>query len=826
MKTFQLSIAIAAFVFAFGSISAQQLDIEGKIRIGEDATLPDEGMIRYAAGKFEGYNGAFWIPLDNLTVLVDADGDTRVLVEQFPDDDRLRISVDGQEALVLGKNAYQSIMLELQNPNGNLFIGQEAGLENQPDTGALEGINNTFLGYQAGKANTTGDDNTFIGNRAGGSNTTGEDNTFIGKTSGVNNSTGSRNTFLGHKAGFENTTGQSNIYIGDHAGFNNNIGHSNIVVGRNALYSDTTSRSIAIGDSALLLQPSGSNIAIGHRAARENIGTENTFLGHYAGERMNSAFNNKNVGIGFSALSDGLFSVANTVAIGYYAGGLIGAASGSEGVAIGALCGLGDQSVSIGYHANRDGANRSVVIGHKAGINASSDGQMMIGYAAGTNIGSSPGLINDARNTVIGYLAGTNLLSVRDNTFVGYLAGKGDGTLINNAEKNVVFGSFAAENITSAEENICIGYAAGQNIGDGINNTLIGTNSGMNLSSSTPSNFSNNTFVGHSSGLNVTSGTSNTYIGTGAGWGFLAGATGSVGDQNTLIGYNSGLLIDEGSNNVALGNLAGRSITDGNNNVYIGTQAGEDNTGTGNIFIGYQAGDGRTNVNNKLIIDNSDTDESLIHGDFFTDQLFINRDVDINISEVFGVRRNVTGPGQYGGMYMETNGNADSRPYYGFAIDGQSKGWIEYDGGENELILQNSSSSFTFESNGDISIPGDNASKATAGSWIANSDARLKKDISYLDSEEMLAKVLQMKGANYLWNDDKTGHQRPSTMQVGFIAQDLQKIWPEKVSEDAQGYLQTAYGDYDPVFVEAIKALYQKIEALEAEIEVLKSDRE
>jgi hypothetical protein len=113
------------------------------------------------------------------------------------------------------------------------------------------------------------------------------------------------------------------------------------------------------------------------------------------------------------------------------------------------------------------------------------------------------------------------------------------------------------------------------------------------------------------------------------------------------------------------------------------------------------------------------------------------------------------------------------------------------------------------------------ASKAVAGSWLANSDERLKKNVVSMDSEAILQKILSMRGVTYEWNDDKTGYNRPQGIQYGFIAQDLQKIWPTKVSEDADGYLQTAYSDYDAMFVEAFKAQQAKINALQQQNETL-----
>ncbi|MFN3640130.1 MAG: tail fiber domain-containing protein, partial [Flavobacterium sp.] len=110
-----------------------------------------------------------------------------------------------------------------------------------------------------------------------------------------------------------------------------------------------------------------------------------------------------------------------------------------------------------------------------------------------------------------------------------------------------------------------------------------------------------------------------------------------------------------------------------------------------------------------------------------------------------------------------------------------------------------------------------NASKSIAGNWIGNSDLRLKKEIQTLDPKDALEKVLNLRGITYLWNDDKTGTQRPKELQMGFIAQEIAEVFPEKVTEDNLGYLQTAYGDYDPIVFQAIKALNDKIENLEKE---------
>ncbi|MFT4536951.1 MAG: N-acetylneuraminic acid mutarotase [Saprospiraceae bacterium] len=116
------------------------------------------------------------------------------------------------------------------------------------------------------------------------------------------------------------------------------------------------------------------------------------------------------------------------------------------------------------------------------------------------------------------------------------------------------------------------------------------------------------------------------------------------------------------------------------------------------------------------------------------------------------------------------------------------------------------------------------ASKTTAGSWVGNSDKRLKKDIKALNSQDMLQQILALQGVTYQWNDDKTGSKRPEGIQYGFIAQNIQEVFPSLVAEDNLGYLQTAYGTYDAMTVEAIRALYQKIENLDSENNQLKTE--
>ena len=95
-----------------------------------------------------------------------------------------------------------------------------------------------------------------------------------------------------------------------------------------------------------------------------------------------------------------------------------------------------------------------------------------------------------------------------------------------------------------------------------------------------------------------------------------------------------------------------------------------------------------------------------------------------------------------------------------------------------------------------------------------SSDIRLKKDIYALDRS--LEKILQVKGVTYYWKNEKITEKK----QIGFIAQQLEKIFPELVETDKQGMKSVNYSHLVSPLVEAVKSLYAKITNVEAKQEV------
>jgi hypothetical protein len=95
------------------------------------------------------------------------------------------------------------------------------------------------------------------------------------------------------------------------------------------------------------------------------------------------------------------------------------------------------------------------------------------------------------------------------------------------------------------------------------------------------------------------------------------------------------------------------------------------------------------------------------------------------------------------------------------------------------------------------------------------SDQRFKQHIRPLGGA--LSTVLALRGVRYDWNALGVRHGGTAgAEQVGLIAQELEKVYPELVSTDAQGYKAVNYAQLTPVLIEALKEQQAQIEALKA----------
>src|SRR5690554_4828854 len=190
---------------------------------------------------------------------------------------------------------------------------------------------------------------------------------------------------------------------------------------------------------------------------------------------------------------------------------------------------------------------------------------------------------------------------------------------------------------------------------------------------------------------------------------------------------------------------------------------------------------------------------------------------------VVGVSSKIDGFGVYGsntGPYDATD-TYPTAGVYGIGITGVygqttdvTNGWAGY---------------FT----SDIGVEGD---AYALGDWFNISDARLKSNIQPIPSA--LEKIMQLSGNSYTLTTPGRGIDGKISMQekvqYGVIAQEVQAVFPEMISENAvfrnlgdqTVYKTVNYNELIPVLIEALKELKGEVDANKSEIELLKLEIE
>tara|TARA_R110002012_G_scaffold314222_1_gene526698 strand:- start:18 stop:686 length:669 start_codon:yes stop_codon:yes gene_type:complete len=102
-----------------------------------------------------------------------------------------------------------------------------------------------------------------------------------------------------------------------------------------------------------------------------------------------------------------------------------------------------------------------------------------------------------------------------------------------------------------------------------------------------------------------------------------------------------------------------------------------------------------------------------------------------------------------------------------------------------------------------------------------SSDIRLKTDISTIKNS--LEKIHKLSGNTFKWKKNVMPGTltRPGDLDIGVIAQEVQKVLPDAVTE-RNGYLNVAYHKLIPLLVEGIKDLSDQVDMLKTEIKELK----
>jgi hypothetical protein len=354
--------------------------------------------------------------------------------------------------------------------------------------------------------------------------------TNLGYQAGYSNTTGTQNIFTGFHSGYANTEGSFNTFLGYNAGAANTQGNNNSFFGYQTGQANTTgSGNVGLGNQALHSQTTGNNnFGLGNQAGYSTNGSDNIYIGR---------------GTGFEHANGD-----DNVFIGTTAGWHWATSNGQVAIGRNALLGNVTTASNTGLH------------------------NTAIGYAAGTKIDGG------SDNVITGYEAGVNTTSGSSNIFSGYRAGYSTTT----ANDNIFLGTNTGHTNTIGYDNIFLGGYAGYTNLDGYRNIFFGANAGYNNIDGY-----NNVFTGYQAGFSNTSGAYNVFSGTNAGYNSISGT------GNTFLGGLAGDNVSTGSKNIIIGYGIDAPSTSADGQLSIGNLifgTGMDGTGTtpstGNVGIG------------------------------------------------------------------------------------------------------------------------------------------------------------------------------------------------------------------------------------------------
>ena len=254
-------------------------------------------------------------------------------------------------------------------------------------------------------------------------------------------------------------------------------------------------------------------------------------------------------------------------------------------------------------------------------------------------------------------------------------------------------------------------------------------------------------------------------------FGYRAGANNREGNYNTVVGADAGYSLNEDHNTI-VGALAMSANSLGARNTTVGSQSltktssGNDNTVIGALSM-------RMADSQKPGFNEGNTAMG---------------------SQALGKIKRGNSNTAVGFKAGYNNGLGSGNVYIG-AYAGPNKRKTE----NNKLYISNSPQSHLIT--GDFSSRGVtiNGSLNSTQGLSQSSDGRLKKDIDPITLG--LDAVLQLEGKTFKWRDESLSQET----HIGLIAQDVEKVIPELVTEDENGFKAIAYAKLTTILIEAIK---------------------
>lgn len=755
-----------------------------------------------------------------------------------------------------------------------------------PGAFVTSGIANTAVGHSSFYLDTSGSFNTVIGNVAMQKNRSGSFNTVAGSSALSNNLTGNYNTSIGNEAMWKNRKGSSNVAVGIAALWSDTVANNVVAVGDSALFSQLASPggglNTAVGSKTMFSTTAGyANTAVGNRALYSNTtGSGNTAFGDNSLYNNTTAWNNaaygnyslqanttgeNNVAIGPGAMQENKSGSYNT-ALGLYSLGSFSAPRGaSYNTALGAyalfLDTSGNFNAAAGYETmflNVSGTYNSAfgsqaLFSHKRGNDNTAIGYQSLyldtAGSSNTAIGHSSlywQTGTNARNTAVGAYSMYSNRTGTANTAVGVNALYSN----NNGSGNSALGEEALRNCLTCSANVGIGYRALFADTSGSGSTAIGYSALSN--ERTGGGTAHNTAIGANALTNNTTGVYN------VGVGIFSLASNVAGYYNTSIGTQSDVLNNNQINSSAIGALA---RSDCSNCMVLGSVAGINGASTDvNVGIGTTFP-----VHAKLEINNSIGAAVAMFGanKFGVTIEADNPEVGFNYFYNGGQKTIKAGYASVVGMntvsgelYIGNFTGNQSVSDFG-SISGYRQNITLFQSGEIRFAGTASFSHFFYGSNEDTYIRGGKAvsyvyiSDQNTGTVIGNggpfigyrltvqgneyvngnicysgsigacSDIRYKTNITNV--QNALNTIEQIHPIYYNWKQNEfPGMHFTNERQLGVSAQEVERLIPEIVQTNSNGYKSVDYSRLSPVIIKAVQEQQQQIEDLKKENEELR----
>ncbi|MFT7536770.1 MAG: hypothetical protein ACI85K_002724 [Hyphomicrobiaceae bacterium] len=147
--------------------------------------------------------------------------------------------------------------------------------------------------------------------------------------------------------------------------------------------------------------------------------------------------------------------------------------------------------------------------------------------------------------------------------------------------------------------------------------------------------------------------------------------------------------------------------------------------------------------------------------------------------------------------------------------------YLNFNSNGNVYMLANGSNSRvgigTTNPNTTLTVNG-SASKPGGGSWTSFSDRRLKKNISRIESP--LHTVLGLRGVHFEYKDPAKLNELAG-QRTGFIAQEVERVLPDWVSEGDDGMKRVTIRGFEALAVESLRELNQRNLDLQVENDAL-----